>query len=131
MGRVPGIPCGAGASPALQETCGIALSGLRPIGLISATRRSGRLTGPGRGHGAGQLAEALEALPKRGSEPVEPIRLDREFQLVIEAIAAEPPFDHGHRERPPAGAGDRLECPPRAERDDLARDHLAAGLLAN
>ena len=26
-----GAPCGAGASPAVQETCGIALSGLRPV----------------------------------------------------------------------------------------------------
>src|SRR3954470_4648078 len=30
VGGVPGAPCGAGANPAVRETCGIALSGLRP-----------------------------------------------------------------------------------------------------
>ncbi len=59
----------------------------------SADGDSRRLAGPGRRDAARQLAEAVEALAELGREPVEPLGLDRELHLVIEAVAAEPPFD--------------------------------------
>src|SRR5262249_34224375 len=60
VGSVPGVPCGAGTSPAIPPRCGIAGGGLRPIGstytnpMTGATGRFRVKTTPHRHHAAGK-----------------------------------------------------------------------------
>ena len=61
--------------------------------------------------------------------PLEPLGFQRVLDLVIEPAAGEPPLDHGHRERPAAGADHGLERRRLALGDDLAGEDLAVRIF--